>query len=68
MSKEKKTQVTIDEDLFSDMIIQVGILKEIYKQISVDTRMNVFQKKLLLKNKEKNADVLKELEKVCDSM
>jgi len=68
MKQPINKQVTIDEALFSDLIIQVGTLKEIYTRISADTRMNVFQKKVLLKNKEKNIEILTELEKLCENM
>ena len=68
MSKEEIKQLTIDENLFSDLIIQVGTLKEIYDKMGVDKNLNVFQKKILLKNKEKNIQVLKELENLCKNL
>lgn len=67
MSQENKT-VTIDEDLFENLIIQVGTLKEIYNKIAVAKSMNLFQKKVLLKNKQKNSEILQELERVCENL
>ena len=60
--KKKSNDVVIDVELFSELVIQVGTLKEIYDKIAINKDMNVFQKKVLLKNKEKNLDILKQLE------
>ena len=65
MEEENKT-ITISVELFSELIIQVGILKETYDKITISKQMNFFQRKVLLKNKQKNNDILKELEKVCE--
>lgn len=62
----KVKQITIDEPLFEDLIIQVGILKEIYDKTAVSKNMNLFQKKVLLRNRQKNLDLLKQLEDVCN--
>ncbi len=66
--EEKIDEVCIPEDLFSELDIQVGTLKEIYNKIEVETRMSAFQKKILLKNKKKNKEVLMELEVICSRM
>ncbi len=59
-------KITLDEDLFSDMVIQVGILKEIYNKIAINPEMNVFQKKVMLRNKQQNIEVLKKIEDICE--
>ncbi len=64
----KSKDVIISEELFSDLVIQVGTLKEIYDKIAVNAGMNAFQKKVLLKNKEKNMEILAQLEKVCENL
>jgi len=64
----KIKQITITEELFSDLVIQVGTLKEIYDKIAVTREMNGFQKKVLLQNKEKNSQILRELEEICNKL
>lgn len=59
-------KIIITEELFSELVIQVGILKEIYDKVAITREMNAFQKKVLLKNKEKNIEILKELEILCE--
>lgn len=59
-------KVELNDDLFSDMVIQIGILKEIYDKIAINSEMNVFQKKLMLRNKQQNIDVLKKIEEICE--
>ena len=66
--KKKSNDVVIDVELFSELVIQVGTLKEIYDKIAINKDMNVFQKKVLLKNKEKNLDILKQLEIICENI
>ncbi len=68
VNKQITKEVTISEDLFSDLVIQVGILKEIYDKITVSHDMNAFQKKVLLKNKANNIEILTEVEKVCKTL
>lgn len=68
MPQKKNTDVTLDEELFSELVIQVGVLKEIYDKIAVTHEMNAFQKRVLLKNKQQNIDVLKKLEIICDKI
>ena len=64
MTKEK--QIKMSEDLFSEVVMQVAILKEMYDKIEVNREMNILQRKALLKNKKLNKQVLDELEKMCD--
>ncbi len=59
-------KIELNDDLFSDMVIQIGILKEIYDKIAINSQMSVFQKKVMLRNKQQNIDVLKKIEKICE--
>lgn len=65
---KKVNKVTIDESLFNDIIIQIGILQKIYDEIKINTQMKAFQKRVLLKNKETNVIILNKLEKICDKL
>lgn len=67
MTKNIKT-IILNEELFGDIVIQVGTLKEIYDKIAINKDMNLFQKKVLLKNKEKNLKILKQLERLCETL
>ena len=64
-TKQEKTY-TLSEDQFGDMILQVGILKEMYDKITINREMNLFQRKILTSNKTKNLEVLKDMEDLFD--
>ncbi len=61
MVTENKTY-TLSEAQFGDVILQIGILKEMYSKITINREMNLFQKQVLTSNMTKNGEVLKELE------
>ena len=67
MAEENKV-ICISEELFTDLIVQVGTLKEIQDRIHVNQAIGVFQKKVLLKNQQKTKDVLSELEILCNTL
>ena len=61
-TKQEVKTYTLSEEQFGDMVLQVGILKEMYSKITDHTGMNLFQKKVLTSNKVKNLEVLKDME------
>ncbi len=63
MEKQDKTY-QLSEKQFEDVVLQVGILKEMYLKIHEDRNMNLFQRKVLTKNKTQNSEVLMELEEI----
>ncbi len=73
MSKNNKNVtipevVNIPENLFSDMVIQIFILKETYDKLVINRELNVFQKKILLKNKQQNLDTIKQIELLSEKL
>ena len=62
--QEENKTYTLTEKQFEDIVLQVGILKQTYDQVQVNRSMNLFQKKILLKNKEQNNATIKELEEI----
>ena len=64
MSTETSKTYTLSEKQFGEVVLQVGILKETYAQVKESKSMNLFQKKILLKNKASNDSILKELEEI----
>ncbi len=66
MSNETKKTYILSEKQFGEVVLQVGILKETYAQVQESKNMNLFQKKILLKNKASNDSILKELEEIHD--
>ncbi len=65
---ENNRVIAISEDLFTEVIVLVGTLDQIQDKVVINKQMNVFQKKVLLKNKENTKRVLKDLEILCDSL
>ena len=61
--EESKTYV-LSEKQFGDVILQIGILKEMYDKIVEDRNLNLFQRKVLTSNKKQNATVLLEMEEI----
>ncbi len=65
MEKQEESKTyTLSEKQFGEVVLQVGILKETYSQVKEHKGMNIFQKKILLKNKASNESILKELEEI----
>ena len=64
--KQESKIYKLSEKQFEEVVLQVGTLNEIYTKIKDDRSMNLFQKKVLLKNKTQNSLVLKELEEIFE--
>ena len=64
--KQESKTYKLSEKQFEEVVLQVGILNEMYSRIKEDRSMNLFQKKVLLKNKTQNSLVLKELEEIFE--
>lgn len=66
MDKEK--QITLNESLFSDLVVQVAILKEIYDKVESNKQMKFHEKKILLRNQKLNNEIYIKLEELCKDL
>ena len=66
MMETKEKTYTLSKKQFEDVVLQIGILKQTYDQVAINKDMNLFQKNIILRNKEQNMCTIKDLEDIYE--